>query len=79
MIRGNYYDVVADNTLPVYGSVQKKAQRVAWTIGDKKDIVFETGLNNLTKDESTVLIHHGKDSTQEMILARLPEPQDAKK
>jgi hypothetical protein len=79
IIRGNYYDAVADNTLPLYGSVDKKTQRVAWSIGDKKEIVFETGLNNLTKEESTLLVHYGKDSTQQMILARLPEPKDDKK
>src|SRR5262249_55534732 len=27
VIRGNYYDAVADNTLPVYGSVDTKSQR----------------------------------------------------
>ncbi len=78
VLRGNYYDAVADNTLQVYGSVDKKTQRVAWSIGEKKDIVFETGLNNLTKDESTILVHYGKESTQQMILVRLPEPKDEK-
>jgi hypothetical protein len=78
LIRGNYYDSVADNTLPVYGSVDKATQRVAWSIGDKKDIVFESGLNNLTQEESTVLVHYGKDRTQQMMLVRLEEPKDAK-
>jgi hypothetical protein len=58
--------------------VDKKTQRVAWSIGEKKDIVFETGLPNLTKDESTILIHYGKDRTEQMILVRLPEPKDGK-
>jgi hypothetical protein len=78
VVRGNYYDAVADSTTPVYGSVDKKSQRVAWSIGEKKDIVFETGLPNLTKDESTILIHYGKDRTEEQILARLPQPKDGK-
>ncbi len=78
IVRGNYYDAVADNTLPVVGSVDKKTQRVAWSIGDKKDIVFETGLQNLTKDESTVLAHFGKDNTQQMMLVRLEEPKEEK-
>jgi len=79
ILRGNYYDAVADNTLPVVGSVDKKTQRVAWSIGDKKDIVFETGLPNLTKDESTLLVHYGKENTQQMILVRLEEPAEEKK
>lgn len=79
LIRGNYYDAVADTTTPVYGSVDKKSQRAAWSIGEKKDIVFETGLTNLTKDESTVLIHYGKESTEQQMLIRIEEPKDDKK
>jgi hypothetical protein len=75
VVRGNYYDTVADNTLPVYGSVDPKTQRVAWSIGDKKDVVFETGLSNFTREESTVLVHFGKDTTNQMIMVRLPEPK----
>jgi hypothetical protein len=78
VVRGNYYDAVADSNTPVYGSVDKKSQRVAWSIGEKKDIVFETGLPNLTKDESTVLIHYGKDRTEQQMLVRIEEPKDKK-
>jgi hypothetical protein len=69
---------VADNTLPVVGSLDPKTQRLAWSIGDKKDIVFETGLPNLTKEECTLLVHYGKERTDQMILVRLEEPKDAK-
>lgn len=75
ILRGNYYDAVADNNLPVYGSVDPKSQRAAWTIGDKKDIVFEAGLTNLTQNETTVLIHYGKDRTSEQMLVRLDPPK----
>jgi hypothetical protein len=78
-IRGNYYDAVADNTLPVYGSVDKNSQRAAWSIGEKKDIVFEAGLNNLTQQETTILVHYGKERAQQMVLVRLEEPKDEKK
>ena len=56
--------------------MDRKSQRAAWSVGDKKTVVFETGLNNLTQDETTVLIHYGAESTQQMTLVRLPEPQD---
>ena len=36
IIRGNYYDGLMDTTTPVYGSVQKSTQRVAWTIGKRR-------------------------------------------
>lgn len=79
VVRGNYYDAVADNTLPVVGSVDAKSQRVAWSIGEKKDIVFEAGLNNLTQDQTTLLVHFGKERTDQMVLVRLEEPKDEKK
>jgi len=79
VVRGNYYDAVADNTLPVYGSVDPKTQRVAWSIGDKKSITFEAGLNNLTQEQTPVLAHYGKDRTQQMVLVRLEEPKDGTK
>jgi hypothetical protein len=78
VVRGNYYDALADNTLNVYGSLDKKTQRLAWSIGEKKEIVFETGLNNLTKDETTVLVHYGKDRTRQMALVRIEQPDDKK-
>ncbi len=61
IIRGNYYDGLMDTTTPVYGSVDKKNQRAAWTIGKKNDRVFETGIYNLTKPEAPVLVHFGGD------------------
>jgi len=49
-------------------------QRVAFTVGDNKDTVVETGLYNLTKDEAPVLIHKGKDATEQWLLVRLKNP-----
>jgi hypothetical protein len=75
ILRGNYYDAVADNTTPVYGSVDRKTQRVAWSIGVMKTVVYEAGLNNLTQEQTTVLVHYGKAQTREMVLVRLEEPR----
>ena len=47
---------VADNNLPVYGSVDPQSQRAAWSIGKRKDVVFETGLNNLTQEQTSLLV-----------------------
>jgi hypothetical protein len=76
VIRGNYTDSHKNETMPVQGSVDKTTQRVAFTVGDKKDVVFETGLYNLTKDESPVLIQH-KDHSEQWVLVRLHPPADA--
>jgi uncharacterized protein (TIGR03000 family) len=73
IIRGNYYDGLMDSTSTVYGSVDKKTQRAAWTIGDKKTPVFDAGLFNLTKDETPVLVHFGPDKTQQWLLVRVQQ------
>jgi hypothetical protein len=77
-IRGNYYNALSDAALPVYGSVDKKTQRAAWTVGDKKDITYEAGVANLTKNETTLLVHIGKDRTQQWTLVRMEQPAGQK-
>ena len=69
---------LSDTTLPVYGSVDKKTQRAAWTVGDRKDTTYEAGLANLTKSETTMLVHFGKDRTQQWTLVRVEQPADQK-
>ncbi len=73
-VAGNYQDVISGTTLPVQGAVDKQTQRLAWTVGDNKTTVGETGIYNLTKDEAPALIHVGKDKTQQWTLVRLKEP-----
>jgi uncharacterized protein (TIGR03000 family) len=73
IIRGNYYNVFTDTTLPVRGAVDKKTQRASWIVGDQKTTVYDTGIYNLTKEESPLLIHFGKERTQEWLLVRVEE------
>jgi hypothetical protein len=76
-IRGNYYNAISDTAVPLAGSLDKKSQRVCWTINGKANVVYETGLYNLTKDETTMLVHFGKDNTQQYKLFRVQQPDDA--
>ncbi|MFL5240882.1 MAG: hypothetical protein ACJ8FY_02125 [Gemmataceae bacterium] len=78
-IRGNYYNALADTTLPVYGSVDKKTQRAAWTVGNRKEPIYEAGFANLTKSETTMLVHFGKGSTQQWTLVSVEQPEAAPK
>jgi hypothetical protein len=78
VIRGNYYNVLSETTQPVYGQVDKKTQRAAWTVGDRKGTTYEAGFANLTKPETTMLVHFGKDRTQQWTLVRLEQPPDKK-
>jgi hypothetical protein len=78
VIRGNYYNGLTDTTVPISGSVDKKTQRAAWIVGDKKETVYETGVGNLAEPETTMLVHFGKERTQQWKLMRLEKPADEK-
>jgi hypothetical protein len=77
VIRGNYTDTTANTSQVIQGSVDKKTQRVAFTVGDNTANVIETGLYNLTKDEAPCLIHFGQDRTEQWDLVRLNNPNDS--
>jgi hypothetical protein len=74
IIRGNYTDAAKNETLLVQGSVDKKTQRVAITVGDDKTTVLETGLYNLTKPEAPALVHFGKERTEQWLLVGVQKP-----
>jgi hypothetical protein len=78
VIRGNYYDGLMDSTTPVYGSLDKKSQRAAWTIGKAKNRVFEAGIYNLTQPQCPCLVHIGTQMTNQMLLVRVEQPKNGK-
>lgn len=71
IIRGNYYNALTNQTQPIRGAVDKKAQRVSWIVGDNKKVVYDTGISNLLKDQSPILVHYSKTDTQQWMLVRL--------
>jgi hypothetical protein len=77
VIRGNYYDAVNDKTETLTGSVDKKSQRAAWTIGDSKSPVYEAGIGSLTKDMMTMMVHYGKERSVQASLVRIEDPEKA--
>ena len=40
--------------------------------------MYETGAGNLTQSETTMLVHFGKERTQQWKLVRLEAPKEAK-
>ena len=78
IIRGNYFDGLMDTTTNVYGSIDKNTQRAAWTIGKKKDRVFEAGVYNLTQAQCPCLLHIGTQTTNQMMLVRVDQPNGKK-
>ncbi|HEX5104293.1 MAG TPA: hypothetical protein VFV87_10805, partial [Pirellulaceae bacterium] len=45
------------------------------TIGDNKDVVYETGVYNLTQPETPILVHAGEGRTETYLLTRLEAPE----
>jgi hypothetical protein len=76
VIRGNYYNALTDTTEPVFGSVDKATQRAAWTVADRKTPIYEAGIANLTRDETTMLAHFAADNVQQFTLVRVKQPAD---
>ncbi|MFI4874961.1 MAG: hypothetical protein ACIALR_06475 [Blastopirellula sp. JB062] len=76
LIAGTYFNTETQTNLPIEGSVDQESQRAAWTIGDKTSTVMETGIYNLTQDETPILIHFGEEKTQTWMMVRLPENEE---
>ena len=75
VIAGTFYNESTGVTHPVEGMVDQESQRAAWRAADdtNPDIVMETGVYNLTEEETDVLVHFGPDETQVWKMARLDE------
>jgi hypothetical protein len=78
VISGTYYNTGTDMARPIKGRVDKESQRAAWTFADGKntDVIMETGIYNLTQDQTEALVHFGKDKTQQWLMVRLEQPED---
>ena len=74
VIRGNYHDIQTNETTPLAGSVDPQSQRAAWTIGGDQTPIYEAGIANLTRDQTTMLVHTPDGQQRQFGLIRLPEP-----
>jgi len=75
LVSGTVNNRTSGNTYSVQGRVDKDTQRLAFTIGDDRNTVLETGIYNLTQDQTPVLCHFGLKETQTYMFVRLPEPE----
>lgn len=75
IIRGNYFNPLTQEEHPVQGKFDKKSNRVAWTVGANKNVVYDTGISNLLAQQSSILIHLDKDTTQQWNIVRLKRSQ----
>ena len=74
VVTGAFKNLLSGETSPISGQVDKKTQRVAWKIGSNSSTVIETGLQNLTQEVASCLVHFGTDTTQTWLLVRLKNP-----
>jgi hypothetical protein len=77
ILRGNYHDLKNDSVTPLAGTVDPKTQRAAWTIGGDQTPVYEVGIANLTRDQTTMLLHTPDGQQRQFNLIRLPDPAQA--
>jgi hypothetical protein len=74
-LRGNFHNTTNDSVAPISGAVDPKSQRAAWTVGGDKSHTFEAGIANLTRDQTTMLMHTDDGQQRQFTLVRLPEPE----
>ena len=74
VVSGAYQNVLSGENSPISGQVDKKTQRVAWKIGTNNTVI-ETGLQNLSQDVASCLVHFGPDKTQTWLLVRQKQPE----
>jgi len=74
LISGTIFNRNSGNLYTIQGKVDPQTQRTAFTIGNDPNTVMETGLFNLTQQETPVLVHFGPDKTATYLFARVPEP-----
>jgi hypothetical protein len=74
IISGNYVNTQTNKSYAVQGQVDRTTQRAAFTLVDRSDIVFETGIYNLTQQQTPVAVHFGPDRTEQYLFVRLQQP-----
>jgi hypothetical protein len=75
IVAGTYFNAQTNEYIQLVGGLDKETQRVAMTVGDKEDVVIETGMYNLTEDQSSALLHFEGGKIQSWTLVRMPDPQ----
>ena len=73
VVTGAYKNLLSGDVSPISGQVDKKTKRVAWKIGSNSTVI-ESGVQNLTQDVASCLVHFDADTTQTWLLVRLKNP-----
>jgi hypothetical protein len=76
IIAGTVQNKTTQKTESVEGMVDSKTQRAAWTIAGKSSPIMETGIFNLTKNETSALVHFADGQTQQWLMVRVEGPAE---
>jgi len=76
IVRGSYYDLLSNQAHPVQGAVDKKTQRVAWTVGSNGKVLFETSLANLTQETGPLSVHYENGQSRQWTVAQYEGEED---
>src|SRR5262249_16647150 len=76
VVAGNYFNQITNEAAEISGCLDKRTQRVSFTVGNNNSTVFDTGIGNLMKDNSPILVHYGADRTQQMEFIRMQKPDN---
>jgi hypothetical protein len=77
LIGGTYQNKSTNKTESIEGMVDQKSQRAALTIAGKNSPILETGMANLTMNETRVLAHFADGQIQQWLMVRVENPQAA--
>ena len=72
-VLGNIVDEANDSVWKVTGSVDMETQRVALRLDGDDELVYESGLWNLTQDTAPMLVHFGAEEQTHWTLIRLSD------
>lgn len=75
IVAGTYFNAQTSEYIQLVGGLDQDTQRVALTLGDKEDVVIETGMYNLTENQSSALLHFEGGTIQNWTLVRMADPQ----
>ena len=74
IIAGSFANATNNENLQVQGGVDRESSRLAITIGDIDDVVVETGLQNITEEQASAMIHYQDNSRENWLLVKMPDP-----
>ena len=75
IIAGTFQNTATSKSTEVEGTVDTESQRAAWAPVGESWPIMETGIYNLTENESDALLHFEDGQTQQWTMVRLDEPE----